>query len=124
MKFVIQGRLPGLNEAFYAARKNRYIEANTRHKYENLIIICAKRDLRKWRPKGPVILRYTFYEADKRRDKDNVAGYAMKLTQDALVKAGYLNGDGWADIANFSFSWMVDKARPRIEVEILEFGTW
>lgn len=122
MKLTIPGRLPGLNEAFGAARTNRHVEANTRRSFENLIIMCAKRDLRKWHPSGAVILHYRFYEPNKRRDKDNVAGYAMKLIQDSLVKAGYLRGDGWQYIENFDFAWAVDKARPRVEVELEEIN--
>ena len=119
-KLVIPGRLPGLNEAFNAARTNRHIEANQRRAFENHIVWCAKRCLNGWRPKGAVILHYTFYEPNKRRDKDNVASYAMKLTQDALVKAGYLRGDGWNEIENFTFAWRVDKKTPRVEVELEE----
>ena len=119
-KLVIPGRLPGLNEAFEAARRNKYIEAKTRHEQESTIIKCAKLCLNGWRPKGTVILHYTFYEPNKRRDKDNIAGYAMKLIQDSLVKAGYLRGDGWQYIENFDFTWAVDKSRPRVEVDIQE----
>lgn len=119
-KLVIPGRLPGMNEAFEAARTNRHIEAKTRHDFENFIILCSKRCLNGWKPKGPVVLHYTFVEPNRRRDKDNVAGYAMKLIQDSLVKAGYLVGDGWAYIENFTFSWAVDKSRPRVEVDIEE----
>lgn len=121
---VIPERLPGLNEAFNAARTNRQIEAGTRHRFENLIIMYAKRCLKGCKPKPPVILHYTFYEPNRRRDKDNIAGYAMKLIQDGLVKAGYLRGDGWQYIENFTFSWAVDKSRPRVEVEIEEFKKW
>lgn len=119
-KLVIPGRLPGLNEAFEAARTNRHIEAKTRHDFENLIVWSAKRCLNGWKPKGAVVLHYTFFEPNRRRDKDNIAGYAMKLIQDGLVKAGYLRGDGWQHIENFTFAWAVDKSRPRVEVDIEE----
>ena len=119
-KLLIPGRLPGLNEAFGAARRGKYIEAKLRNQYESLIIYCAKRDLYRWKPEGKVILHYHFYEQDRRRDKDNVAGYAMKLIQDSLVKAGVLDGDGWQYIEGFDFTWHIDKKNPRIEVEIEE----
>lgn len=119
-KMMIPGRLPGLNEAFGAARRGKYIEAKLRNQYESLIIYCAKRDLYRWKPKGPVILHYHFFEENKRRDKDNVVGYAMKLIQDSLVKAGVLDGDGWAYIEGFDFKWSMDKKSPRIEVKIEE----
>ena len=120
MKFIIEGRLPNLNDAIDAARRGKYIEAKFRKQWERYIAWCVKRDLRKWKPKEPVILHYTFVEKDRRRDKDNVASYAMKLVQDVLKDLGYLSGDGWKQIENFDFKWAVDKHRPRIEVEIEE----
>ena len=109
-----------MNDAFTAARTNRHIEAKTRRQYEQFIIWSVKRCLGGWKATRPVILHYTFYERDRRRDKDNVAGYAMKLIQDSLVKAGTLRGDGWGYIENFTFAWAVDKKTPRIEIEIEE----
>ena len=119
-RFTIPGRLPGLNEAFEAARRNKYVEAKTRREYESLIIYSAKRGLKKWRAKGPVVLHYTFVEPNRRRDKDNIAGYACKLIQDSLVKGGFLGGDGWNYIENFDYAWAVDVKKPRIEVEVEE----
>lgn len=125
MKFTIHGRLPGINEAFNAARTTgrgarSNAEARMRREYEDYIIIQARRDLRRWRAKGRVILHYTFYEKNRCRDLDNISGYAHKLVQDALVKAGYLNNDGWNDIAGFTDTFEIDKRNPRIEVEIQE----
>lgn len=119
-RFVIPGRLPGLNEAFDAARRQKHVEAKTRSQCETRILCFLRRDLRRWRADGPVILHYTFYEESRRRDKDNIFGYACKLIHDALVKGRYLKNDGWADIENVTFAWAVDKKRPRIEVEIEE----
>lgn len=123
--FTIYGKLPGLNDAFGDARsgtrRNGYnAEAQKRRELEEMIIMSARRGLKRWQTSRPVILHYTFYEPNRRRDKDNVAGYAMKLIQDALVKGGFLGGDGWAYIENFDFDWRVDKAKPRVEVEIEE----
>lgn len=119
-KLIIPGRLPGLNEAFDAARRNKHLEAKTRQQCETLILWAARGCLVGWKARGPVILHYTFYEESRRRDKDNVFGYACKLTHDALVKGKYLKNDGWADIENVTFAWAIDKKRPRIEVEIEE----
>lgn len=121
-RLVIPGRLPGLNDAFGAARRSRFAEAKMRNQSEATILWAARGCLRGWKAHGPVILQYTFYERDRRRDKDNVSGYACKVVQDALVKGRYLKNDGWGDIENSEFAWAVDKARPRIEVEILEVG--
>ena len=42
--------------------------------------------------------------------------------QDALVKSGVLQGDGWKHIVGFSDEFYIDKENPRIEVEIREVG--
>lgn len=122
-RIIIPGRLPGLNDAFNLARTNRQIEAKERRKNEDFIIFCIRRYLRGWRAKGPVILHYTFIEPNRRRDKDNIAGYARKLIQDSLVKAGTLKGDGWNYIENSTEAWGVDKAHPRVLVDIEEVNS-
>lgn len=68
----------------------------------------------------PVKLHYTFYEPNRRRDKDNIAATAHKFIQDALVQCGVLHDDGWADIEDFDDSFFVNKDNPRIEVIISE----
>lgn len=91
-RLVIPGRLPGLNDAFAAARAygrnpKANPEARLRKQYEGQIILIAKGQLKRWRAHGKVRLRYTFYEKNRCRDMDNVAGYAHKLIQDALINA-------------------------------------
>lgn len=120
MKFTVFGRLPGLNEYIDAERQSRYKAAALKAQSERLVLVYARRDLRKWRARGPVYMHYTWYEPNRRRDKDNVSGYGRKVIQDALVKGGYLRGDGWSHIVGFSDDFRVDKARPRIEIEIEE----
>ena len=120
MKVTIYGRLPGLNEYIDAERQSKYKAAALKAQSMQLVMIYAKRDLRKWRAKGPVYMRYIWYEPNRRRDKDNVSGYGRKVIQDALVKGGWLRGDGWAHISGFSDEFRVDKARPRVVVEIEE----
>lgn len=120
MKLIIYGRLPGLNEYIDAERKSRYKAAKLKSDAEQLVMVYARRDLRKWCARGPVYMRYTWYERDRRRDKDNVSSYGRKVIQDALVKGGYLRNDGWNEIAGFSDEFRVDKSHPRIEVEIEE----
>ena len=49
---------------------------------------------------------------------DPAAG--RKFVQDALVRCKVLQNDGWKEIASFADDWAVDKARPRVEIEIVE----
>lgn len=117
---VIPGTLPGLNEYIAAERTNRYKAAAMKREAESLVLWAAKQCLRGWKARGPVRMEYTWVERNRRRDKDNISAYGRKIIQDALVKGGYLQGDGWAHISGFSDAFAVDKGRPRIEVRICQ----
>lgn len=85
-----------------------------------VVEICAKKQLRGFRPAGLVRMKYTWYERNKRRDKDNISSFGRKIIQDGLVQAGVLPDDGWEYIDGFSDDFWVDKKNPRVEVEIEE----
>lgn len=120
MKLVIPGPLPGLNEIIDADRTNWHKGANLKRSVQNTVILCAKKQLRGFHPKGPVRMAYTWYERNRKRDKDNISSGGRKVIQDGLVKAGVLKNDGWADIDGFSDRFEVDKKNPRVEIEIEE----
>ena len=114
---TIPGQLPSLNEYIAAERANRYKAAAMKRDAEQLIGLYARSQLRGVRFTGPVMMRYTWYEPNRRRAKDNIA-FARKFIQDALVSAGVLQGDGWSCIGGFSDAFEVDGQNPHIEVHI------
>lgn len=120
MKLVIPGQLPGLNDYIGALDKSRHAGAALKKSAQRTVEWCAKSQLRKFRPTGPVVMKYTWYEPNKRRDKDNISSFGRKIIQDGLVKAGVLENDGWKHIEGFSDRFRVDEKRPRVEVEIVE----
>lgn len=120
MKLVIPGSLPGLNEYIEAERTHRQKGAAMKRQAQHTVELCAKTQLREFRPIGPVWMEYTWYERNKRRDKDNISSLGRKVIQDGLVKAGILENDGWKQIEGFSDRFGVDEKRPRVEVEIIE----
>lgn len=69
-----------------------------------------------------VILHYRFFEANEKRDKDNVFAFATKVIQDAMQELGMIENDGWKNIENFTHDFFVDKKNPRVEVYIEEVG--
>ena len=83
-----------------------------------VLIINAIRKAHLRKIKSPVVLHYTFYEQNRKRDLDNISATAHKFVQDALVKAGILENDGWQWITGFTDAFAVDAKNPRIEVEI------
>lgn len=120
VKLIIPTSLPGLNEFIEAERANRQKGASMKRQAQRVVEMCAKTQLRKFSPTGPVWMRYTWYERNRRRDKDNISSFGRKVIQDGLVKAGVLENDGWAQIDGFSDEFLVDEKRPRVEVEIIE----
>lgn len=116
---VIDGRLPGLNEYTAKCRTNHYVGAQMKKQAQAYVsrYIMAQR----LKPMSkPVVISYTWYEANKRRDHDNVSGFGHKVINDALVKAGVLADDGWAEVVGYADAFAVDKDNPRIEVILTE----
>ena len=120
VKLIIPNTLPNLNDYIAAERQHRQKAAQMKRQTEHIIMLCAKSQLRGVSFSVPVVMRYTWYEPNRRRDKDNVSSFGRKCIQDALVRVGVLKNDGWGEIDSFSDCFFVDKKSPRIEVEIEE----
>lgn len=115
--FTIHGRLPSLNEYINAERTNRYKAAKLKRDIQERI--GAEIRAANIKPvQVSVTLVYTFYEANRRRDKDNIAAVAHKFVQDSLVNEGIIFDDGWDYITRFYDEFYIDKENPRIEVEL------
>ena len=117
---VIHGKLPGLNELIDAERRHRQAGAKLKRDAERIVRMYIRQQLRGYKPKTPVTLYYYYYEPNRRRDLDNIAGFAHKVIQDSLVKEDILANDGWNHIKGFFDSFYIDNKFPRIEVEIVE----
>lgn len=117
-RLTIPGTLPGLNEYINAERRNKYLGAKTKRQAQAVVVCCAKKQLRGVRLQKRVVMRYHWYERNRRRDMDNISSFGRKVIQDGLVTAGVLKNDGWKEIAGFSDAFAVDRKKPRIEIEI------
>ena len=118
-KFIIEGRLPSLNEYCKAERTGYHAANRMKHDCQRTVEGYIRRF--KLKPiKHPVKILYRFYEPNRRRDKDNIAGVAHKFIQDALVNAGILKDDGWDYVIGFSDEFYIDRKNPRIEVTLIE----
>lgn len=117
---TINGRLPGLNDMIEADRRDRRAGNRLKQESQETIRLYILRDLKHLKIEKPVELHYSFYEPNRRRDLDNISGYAHKVTQDALVASGVLKNDGWANIVGMKDSFFVDSRNPRIEVIMKE----
>lgn len=126
-KFIYYGTLPNLNNYLQAERisyrKNGKMHTkgnDMKQECQMLISNAIRLQLKRLHISTPVHIEYVYYEPDKRRDLDNISATAHKFIQDALVKCGVLENDGWSCIKGFSDAFYIDKSKPRIEVELIE----
>lgn len=125
--FVIEGvhyksnrTFPGFNDYTGAINHNRFVGAQMKKKYERVACEAIRRQLKGVQIDKKVFIEYTYYEADKRRDKSNINAFAVKVIEDALQDCKVLKNDGWDNIAGYSQYFKIDKKNPRIEVLIRE----
>lgn len=122
--FEVPGRLTGVNEYVRACRTSPYKAAAMKREDQDAVCRAIKEaHLKPFRK--PVFVKYTFYEAPKRkgarlRDKSNIAGQAVKVIEDALQETGIIQDDDWDHVAGYSASFYRATDRPRIVVEIWE----
>ena len=119
--FTISGRLPGINDYTAAQRRNKYGGAKMKkaaQKHVEAEIWAAR--LRTVDSRARLV--YTFYEPNRRRDMDNISGFAHKVIQDALVNCRILSGDGWKNITGMTDVFKIDSDNPRIEVTLVSEG--
>lgn len=126
MRLTIPGELVDLNTYINAERSNRYAGAKIKSEMTDYVTLLAKG--LKTEIRAPVRITYRWYCKNKRKDKSNIA-FAKKFIEDGLVVAGVLKNDGWNDIEGFNDRFYIDKANPRIEVDIAEltpevFAEW
>jgi Holliday junction resolvase RusA-like endonuclease len=119
MKIDIPGRFPGTNEIISAAKQGKgsyQPYAKMKEHYTGIVMLIA----RKLPAYNRVDIIITWYEQDRRRDIDNIAGGGCKFILDGLVKAGVLQDDSQKYINSITHRFEVDRENPRIEVEIEE----
>ena len=115
--FIINARLPSLNELIAANRQG--YQAGARLKRDIQTAITRTITDAKLKPVTmPCIVHMTFEEATKRRDTDNVES-AKKFILDALVNTGILQGDGPRHVVGCP-SWTRYGDTDRVLVTIIE----
>lgn len=118
MKFVIPNRLAGLNEYTSANRSNKYCGSKMKSNNESSVIWAIRQSKIDKVVNYPITLKITWYEPNMKRDVDNIV-FATKFIQDALVKEKIIKNDGQKQINKLIHEVLVDRDKPRIEVEIL-----
>lgn len=124
-KLIIPGKFGTLNEyinkskSFSSSNGYRRWNSGNSMKVRDEKIAMTQIYLQELEPVNVIQnFKFTFYEENKRRDKDNVSAYARKFIFDALQKANILIlGDGWRGVNTITEEFKIDKDNPRIEIE-------
>lgn len=117
-RLTIPGKMPSLNDYIAAMNRNRY--AGNAMKHEQTDRVCGLA-LAEQMPhfEGPVRIRFTWYERNRRGDIDNVS-FAQKFILDGLVKAGVIKDDSQRYVTGLEHEFRHDKDDPRIEIGVFE----
>jgi Holliday junction resolvase RusA-like endonuclease len=118
-RFFVRGPLPGLNELIRAKGNTRY-QAYNKLKREWMKTIQWELVAGKIIPVSKAFFRFTWHEASRRRDLDNITAGGRKLILDALVLSGILSDDGWDEVSGWSDEFKICKTDPGVEVEMDE----
>lgn len=115
MRFTINGRLSSLNEYTKANRSNRFQGAYLKKKNQTIIgySLTGLKPIEKY----PVEVSIKWCEPNQRRDIDNIT-FATKFILDTLVQKRLLEDDSQRFVSKINHEVVVDKANPRIEVNI------
>ncbi len=104
MQVRINFRFTELNKYISAERGNKYAAANIKEDETNVARLAFK-DLKP--AQGlPLDITFTWYCTDMRRNPDNIA-FAKKFIIDGMVAAGYIENDGWKQIAGLRDDFQV-----------------
>lgn len=116
-RFVIPGRLPGLNEIVAASKDHFGSYAKMKRSLTKTVaaqaVATAGRTGKPRFRRVAVFVRWV--EPNRRRDKDNIEA-GIKFILDGLVEAGIIPNDGWRHVADIHHSFAVDRDNPRVEV--------
>jgi len=117
--FTIPGKLPSQNDANRAGRSHWIKAARMKRETQDFVGWCIK--AARLKPvTSPTCIAIHFFEPNRRRDLDNIAGFASKVILDALVQQRVLADDSPRYVKGISYVWSVDKGNPRVVVMIEE----
>lgn len=116
----IYGQLPSLNEYIEACRKSPREGAAMKREAQDFVGWQLKRELGTWRTPKRISIDFTYIEPNKKRDPDNIGGFARKVILDSLVELGKMTNDGWRNICSFHEHFCTNHQDPMIIVDIYQ----
>jgi Holliday junction resolvase RusA-like endonuclease len=115
MKYVIDMKLPSLNDYINVCRRNKFQAAKYKADIEEKIGLFLT-NMPKYN--NPIKIHFHWVEGSKRRDLDNVC-FAKKFILDAMQKYGKLENDNRKHVTAFTDSFEYGK-ETKVILEIEE----
>lgn len=119
--FVVDDKLPSLNDYINVCRRNKYNGAKFKKDVEKLILVYIRNAKVKKILKptdNPIVVHFEWHEKTKRRDADNIAS-AKKYILDAMQKAGIIPNDNRKYVKGFT-DVIIDDKKDYVVVKIEE----
>ena len=117
MQIVIPGELTDLNAFIKKINYNRFAGASVKKSETERVYWECKKELLSKIKKYPVMITFSWFSKDCRKDLDNVC-FGKKFILDGLVMAGVLENDSRKFVAGFQDLFFIDAKHPRVEVLI------
>ena len=118
---VIPKELTDLNSYINAERRHRMQAANIKKRETNICIVYLKQAVSQGfeieHDQYPLHVTFKWYAKDRRKDLDIIA-YAKKYIMDAMQKVELIENDGYKQVQRYTDIYLVDKEKPRVEIEI------
>lgn len=113
-KYIIDMKLPSLNDYIKVCRANKYNANEYKAKLEQEIgLFLAK--MPKWN--NPIKIHFHWIEGNKKRDLDNIC-FAKKFILDSMVKNGKLTDDNRRYVTAFTDTFEYsDTTKVVLEIE-------
>lgn len=120
---TLEGRLPGLNELISSQGRPWWACRATKEKAMKNVMLQLRGINALPKFTVPITITMKWIEQNARRDRDNVSSGGSKIILDAMKQMGIIADDSrkWVKDIQHDTS-VIDKARPRIEVQITEAG--
>ena len=115
MKYVIDMKLPSLNDYIKVCRTNKFMASKYKKDIEDKIGMFL---LKMPKYEKPIKIHFTWIEGNKKRDLDNIC-FAKKFILDAMQKYGKLENDNRNYVYAFTDSFEYGK-ETKVILEIEE----
>ena len=119
IKYTLAIKLPSLNDFLSKTKKSHFLGNAMKQSIQNDICWQIKQQGIK-KAKKKVDIYINWFEANKRRDKDNVIS-STKFLADSLVNLGIIKDDGWQYVGQYYPKvYLAKDKKYRVEIELKE----